>query len=208
MNLQEFQTIFKEECIKNNIKYDESNAKMLYYNMKLILEWNEKINLTAIKEENEFVVKHYVDSLSVNDFVNHAERVLDIGTGAGFPGVPLKIYHPEIDFTLIDSVNKKINVVNDIIDKLDLAKIEALHIRAEDLAKDNNYREQFDIVITRAVSSLTTIVEYMLPFVKIGGKALCMKGPNLEQELIDSKKAIKVLGGEIEEIKKSKIRSN
>lgn len=202
MNLQEFQIKFKNECDKNNIQYDEKKAEQLYNNMKLILEWNEKINVTAIKNEDEFIVKHYVDSLLVSGFLANTNRLLDIGTGAGFPGIPLKVFNPKIEMTVIDSVNKKIKIVNDVIEKLNLANIEALHIRAEELAQKNEYREQFDVVVTRAVSNLATISEYMLPFVKIGGKAICMKGPNIDQELEDAQKAIKVLGGEIKEIKK------
>jgi len=205
MNLQEFNKTFEQECINNGIKYNIKKSELLYKYMNLILDWNTKINVTAIKNEQEFIVKHYVDSLSINDFIKNANRVLDIGTGAGFPGIPLKIYNPDIQFTLIDSVNKKITVLNDVIEKLNLEKIEALHVRAEDLAQDLNYREKFDVVTTRAVSNLSTIAEYMLPFVKIGGQAICMKGPNVEQELNDAQNAIKLLGGEIEKVEKFNI---
>lgn len=205
MNLQEFQKEFEQECGKNNIEFDVEKCEKLYQYMKLILEWNEKINVTAIKDEKEFIVKHFIDCLTVNSLLKDERRILDIGTGAGFPGIPLKIYHPEIEFTLVDSVNKKITVLNDVIEKLGLEKIEALHVRAEELVRDLKYRESFDVVTTRAVSNLATISEYMLPFVKIGGKAICMKGPNVEQELEDAKNAIKLLGGEIEEIKKINI---
>lgn len=200
MDLYEFKDSFKEECKKNNIFFDEEKAEKLYNYMNLILDWNEKINVTAITERKMFIVKHFIDSLIINRFAESSNRMLDIGTGAGFPGIPLKIYNPDIKTTLIDSVNKKVTVLNDVINKLNLKDIEAIHIRAEDLAKDFNYREGFDIVTTRAVSNLSTIVEYMLPFLKIGGKAICMKGPNIEQELEESKKAIGVLGGEIEKI--------
>ena len=205
MNLQEFQKEFEQKCGKNNIEFDVEKCEKLYQYMKLILEWNEKINVTAIKDEKEFIVKHFIDCLTVNSLLKDERRILDIGTGAGFPGIPLKIYHPEIEFTLVDSVNKKITVLNDVIEKLGLEKIEALHVRAEELVRDLKYRESFDVVTTRAVSNLATISEYMLPFVKIGGKAICMKGPNVEQELEDAKNAIKLLGGEIEEIKKINI---
>lgn len=207
MNLQEFENIFKEECQKNNIELDMQKCEKFYNYMKLILEWNEKINLTSIKEEKEFIVKHFLDSLTVSCFVKDTKRMVDIGTGAGFPGIPLKIDNPEIESTLIDSVNKKIMVLNDVIGKLKLKKIEALHVRAEELAQKENYREKFDVVTTRAVSSLVTISEYMLPFVKIGGKAICMKGPNIENELKEAQKAIKLLGGEIEEIQKFNINN-
>lgn len=201
MNINEFQNVFEQECQKNGLEFSEEKAEKLFEYMKLILEWNEKINVTAVKDELEFVEKHFIDTLKVNQLLQtNSERILDIGTGAGIPGIPLKIYYPEKKFTLIDAVNKKVNVVNDVIEKLKLDKIEALHIRAEDLAQDVNYREQFDIVITRAVSKLVTISEYMLPFLKIGGTAICMKGPNIEEEIKTAEKAISVLGGKIEKI--------
>ncbi len=205
MELEEFQNVFCQECEKNKIQYNEEKGEKLYQYMNLILEWNEKINLTAIKDEKEFIVKHFIDSLTIGEWIKAGKRILDIGTGAGFPGVPLKIYYPDLKVTLIDSVKKKIMVLEDVIEKLKLDRIEALHIRAEELAKDSNYREKFDFVTTRAVSSLATISEYMLPFVKIGGKAICMKGPNIEQELKEAEKAIKLLGGEIEKIEKIEI---
>lgn len=202
MDLQEFQSVFRQECQKNNIEYDEGKGEKLYQYMNLILEWNEKINVTAIKEEKEFIVKHFIDCLVISELVKGANRLLDIGTGAGFPGIPLKIYQPDMEVSLVDSVNKKVIILKDVIEKLNLEKIEALHIRAEELAKDLKYRESFDVVTTRAVSNLATISEYMLPFVKIGGKAICMKGPNMEQERKESEKAINLLGGEIEKIEK------
>ena len=202
MNLSEFNQIFKQECKKNNIKISEDKIEEFYKYMNLILEWNEKFNLTAIKNEKEFIVKHFIDSLTIDYLVKDSKKMLDIGTGAGFPGIPLKLNNDNINVTLIDSVNKKIMVLNDVIEKIKLDNIEALHIRAEELAQNNDYREKFDVVTTRAVSSLATIVEYMLPFVKIEGKAICMKGPNIDEELENSKNAIKTLGGEIEEIKK------
>lgn len=205
MNLQEFQEFFEQECKKNNLKFEVQKSELLYRYMKLILEWNEKINVTAIKDEKDFIVKHFIDSLTLYSFMKEGENLLDIGTGAGFPGIPLKIYYPENEVTVIDSVNKKIMVLKDGIEKLNLQKIEALHVRAEELAKQDNYRESFAIVTTRAVSNLATIAEYMLPFAKIGGKAICMKGPNIEQELQEARKAIQLLGGEIEKIEKIQI---
>lgn len=202
MDLKEFLGIFEENCEKNGIKFNKEKTELLFRFMNLILEWNEKINVTAIKDEKEFIVKHFIDSLVIGDLLGDAKNVLDIGTGGGFPGIPLKIYYPEKEFTLIDSVNKKVTVVNDINDKLGLSTIEALHIRAEDLARNSSYREQFDLVVTRAVSKLSTIVEYMLPFTKVGGRAICMKGPNAEQEILEAKTAIFKLGGEIENVEK------
>ena len=199
MELEEFKLFFDKQLSENNINI-KINEEEFYKYMKNILEWNEKINVTNIKDEKEFVIKHFIDSLSILKYIKNSSRVLDIGTGGGFPGIPIKIANKSIKSTLIDSVNKKIMVVNDGIEKLELKDIEAIHSRAEDLAKKEDYREKFDYVVTRAVSNLSTISEYMLPFLKIGGKAICMKGPNFEEELENAKKAINVLGGTIEKI--------
>ena len=176
--------------------------------MKEILEWNEKVNVTAIKDEKEFIVKHFIDSLTIEKYITNGEKVLDIGTGAGFPGIPIKITKNKSHVDLVDSVNKKLNVIRDIIPKIKLEDIECIHIRAEDLAKNVKYRESYDVVTSRAVANLTTLVEYMLPFVKVGGKIICMKGPNVEEELAESKKAISILGGKIEQIENINIDSD
>ena len=168
--------------------------------MKFLLDWNEKINLTAIKEENEFIVKHFVDSLIINNLVKDKDKIIDVGTGAGFPGIPLKLFNVEQKITLIDSVGKKIKVLNDVIEKLDLKYIEAIHIRAEDLARDNKYRECFDVAVSRAVANMSTLVEYLIPFVKVGGLIICMKGPKIDEELESSRSAINLLGGRVDYI--------
>ncbi len=204
MEFIEFEKIFKEELKNNNIN-ENINYKKFYDYMNLIIEWNEKINLTAIKDEKEFLVKHFVDSLTITEFVDSNSKVIDVGTGAGFPGVPLKLFYENIDITLIDSVNKKINVLKDVIEKLNLKNIQAIHTRAEDLARNKENREKFDYAVSRAVSNMSTLVEYLLPFVKVGGKVICMKGPNFEDELKEAKSAINTLGGELEEIKKVNI---
>jgi 16S rRNA (guanine527-N7)-methyltransferase len=201
MEYIEFEKIFKEECEKNNI-FNVINIDLFFKYMNLLLDWNEKINLTAITDEKEFIVKHFIDSLIINSYIKESKRIIDVGTGAGFPGIPLKLFNVKQNFTLIDSVNKKVNVLNDIITKLELKDIEALHTRAEDLAKNKNYRECFDVAVSRAVSNMTTLVEYLIPFVKVGGIIICMKGPNYEEELENSKKAISILGGKIEKIDK------
>lgn len=205
MEYIEFENIFKEECIKNNILIKEEKIKLFYDYMKYLLDWNEKINLTAIKEEKEFIVKHFVDSLSISEIVGDNKRIIDVGTGGGFPGIPLKLLNENLNVSLVDSVNKKIMVLNDIINKMKLNNIEAIHTRAEDLAKKKEYREGFDIAVSRAVSNMNTLVEYLLPFVKIGGYVVCMKGPGYEEELNASKTAIEILGGKIEEIKELKV---
>ena len=205
MEYIEFENIFKKECIKNNINIKEEKIKLFYDYMKYLLNWNEKINLTAIKEEKEFIVKHFVDSLSISEIVGDNKRIIDVATGVGFPGIPLKLLNENLNVSLVDSVNKKIMVLNDIINKMKLENIEAIHTRAEDLAQNKEYREGFDIAVSRAVSNMNTLVEYLLPFVKIGGYVVCMKGPGYEEELNSSKKAIEILGGKIEDIKELKV---
>ena len=200
MELKEFENIFMQELSKNNINLSIDDYQKFYIYMKEIINWNEKINVTAITEEKEFLVKHLIDSLTIDRFVENKGNLIDIGTGAGFPGIPLKISNPDLHVTLIDSVNKKLNVIRDISSKINLEKLEIIHTRAENLAMQNQYRESFDYATTRAVSRLNTIVEYMLPFLKLGGKAICMKGPNIDEELEESKKAIDVLGGTIEKV--------
>ena len=200
MELKEFEKIFKKELFINNISLETEDYEKFYIYMKEIINWNQKINVTAITDEKEFLVKHLIDSLTINRIVGHKKSLIDIGTGAGFPGIPLKIANPDLKVTLIDSVNKKLNVIRDISTKINLKELEIIHTRAEDLAMQKKYRESFDYATTRAVSSLNTIVEYMLPFIKIGGKAICMKGPNISDELDEAEKAIKTLGGKIEKV--------
>ncbi len=205
MNIEEFKKVFIEEAKKNNIYINEEKLDCFYEYMQGILEWNDKVNLTAITNEKMFIVKHFIDSLTVNKYLEDCNSIIDIGTGAGFPGIPLKILNENTKFTLIDSVNKKLNVIRDINDKLKLNSLEIIHTRAEDLANNKEYREMYDIATTRAVSNLSTIVEYMLPFVKVNGLAICMKGPNYQEELEEGKKAIEVLGGKIEKIETVKV---
>lgn len=197
MEYKEFEELFHKELLRNNIK-DVKNEEKFYNYMKLLLEWNEKINLTAIKDEKEFVIKHFIDSLTINKYVKENDKLIDVGTGAGFPGLPIKLFHKELFATLLDSVGKKINVLNDIIQKLDLKNIEAIHSRAEDFAKDN--REKYDVSVSRAVANMSTLVEYLIPFVKVNGIIICMKGPNFDEELEEARKAINILGGKIEKI--------
>lgn len=197
MEYKEFEKMFLVELEKNNVKC-KCDIKKFFEYMKMILQWNEKVNLTAIKDEKEFLIKHFIDSLTINKYISSNMKIIDIGTGAGFPGLPLKLSNEDAVVTLIDSVGKKINVLNDIISKLNLNDIYAIHSRAEDYAKDN--REQFDVAVSRAVANMSTLVEYLIPFVKIGGIIICMKGPNFEKELENSKKAINILGGKIEKV--------
>lgn len=200
MNIEEFKEVFLKESNKNNIKVNDDKLEKLYKYMIGIIEWNDKVNVTAITEENLFIVKHFIDSLLINHYLQGKENIIDIGTGGGFPGIPLKILNHEKKFTLIDSVNKKLNVIRDLSTKIGLENLEIIHTRAEDLANKKEYRETYDVATTRAVSNLSTILEYMLPFIKVGGIAICMKGPNYKEELEEAKKAIEILGGKFEKI--------
>ena len=197
-----------KEIIENDLKYinleitDESKENLYKY-MNNLIEWNQKINLTAIKNEEEIILKHFVDSIYIKNIIKG--RVLDIGSGAGFPGIPLRLVNNNINLVSIDSVNKKINFQKDTAEKLSLNNIEIIHTRAENLAQNKHYREQFDFVISRAVANLSTLSEYMLPFTKIGGKCICMKGPNCIEEIDNAENAIKLLGGRIEKIEEYKI---
>ncbi len=202
MNLEDFKKCFNNRVSILNKNILDDQIKMFYEYMNNILKWNEVINLTSITDENEFIVKHYVDSLTaLSEIDNNCKSILDIGTGAGFPGIPLKLTNTDKKVVLIDSVGKKLNCIKDSVKDFKLNDLEIKHIRAEDLAKDENYREKFDVVTTRAVSNLATIAEYMLPFVKVGGKAVCMKGPNYKEELEQAKKAIEILGGKVITVK-------
>ena len=168
----------------------------------LVLEWNEKINLTAITNDYEFAVKHFVDSLTINKYIEPDKTIIDIGTGAGFPGVPLKILNENNKIVLFDSLNKRLKVLEDIIEKIELTNIETLHGRAEETFKNKQYREKYDVAVSRAVAALNVLVELMLPAIKIGGICICMKGNNAEDEIKEAKKAIKELGGEIIKVEK------
>ncbi len=191
---------FKQKLNEFDIKINDEQIKSFEKYMNLLLEWNEKINLTAITQPEEIKLKHFVDSLTVLKYINEDDKVIDIGTGAGFPGIPLKIMNKNTKITLLDSLNKRINFLNIVIEKLDLSNIQAIHGRAEEIARNKLYREKYDVAVSRAVANLSTLTEYMLPFVKIGGKCICMKGANVNEELERAQNAIKELGGEIEKI--------
>ncbi len=211
-------------CEKNNIEFflEYKQSEQFYYYMKNILKWNEVINLTAIKNEDEFIVKHYVDCLTalseIENYKNEIQelnngelkevKLIDVGTGAGFPGVPLKIAIPELNVTLIDSVQKKLNCVKDSCEKARIENINIIHTRAEDLQKQKEYFEQFDIVTTRAVSNMSNLAKWMLPFLKKGGIAICMKGPNYKEELEEAKNIIERNGCVVEKIDSFNIEDN
>ena len=206
MEKEEFRKYIEKECKENNIiNLQEFEIDKLYTYMREILKWNEKVNLTAIKEEKEFIVKHFIDSLSIASYIPDTAKVIDIGTGAGFPGIPLKILKKDLSITLLDSLNKRITFLEEVIRNLSLENIQAVHARAEELAHKEEYREQYDIAVSRAVAPMHTLLEYMLPLTKVGGKCICLKGPNIEKELEEAKNAIEILGAQIDKIEEIKL---
>ncbi|HZK26921.1 MAG TPA: 16S rRNA (guanine(527)-N(7))-methyltransferase RsmG [Thermoclostridium sp.] len=168
---------------------------------KMLIEWNEKINLTAITDERDVVIKHFIDSISIIQFIpKNALNIIDVGTGAGFPGIPLKVVKDQLNITLLDSLEKRVRFLNSIINEIGISGIRTIHARAEDLGKDKEHRECYDVGTARAVASLSVLCEYILPFVRIGGYFICMKGSDVENEISDSKTALSILGGEIEKV--------
>ena len=177
-----------------------------YYNM--LIEANNKINLTSITEQRDVIVKHFLDSVIASNFIPKGVRVIDIGCGAGFPSIPIKIMREDLDFLLVDSVNKKVNFVNEAITNLEMQNISALHSRIEDLAHKTEYCEKFDIVVSRAVAKLNTLCEYAIPFLSVGGIFVAYKSDSIEEELEEAKKAISLLGGQIDKIFNCEIEDN
>ena len=190
---------------KMNIALSGEQADELIAYADLLVEWNEKINLTAITDNEGIATKHFLDSLSAitTGYVNG--RVIDVGTGAGFPGLVLKIAKPEIKLTLLDSLNKRVSFLRTVSDNLNLTGIEFVHARAEDAGKNAEYRGKFDTVVSRAVANMAVLSEWCLPFLKIGGYFLALKGPLADEELKDAKRAISILGGKIEDVKEIEI---
>lgn len=188
-----------------NIPLDDVQVRQLMDYARLLVEWNEKINLTAITDDEGIATKHFLDSLTAITTGYVKGKVIDVGTGAGFPGLVLKIARPEIELTLLDSLNKRINFLKDVCDKVNIDSVEFVHSRAEDGGRNIAYRGQFDTVVSRAVANLTVLAEWCMPFLKQGGRFLALKGPLADAELKDAKRAIKILGGEIEDVAEADI---
>lgn len=180
----------------NGINLSDEKAKALYDFYLLVSSENKKYNLTSITEEQDFFTKHILDSLLAKDFFAGQKKVVDLGSGGGFPAVPIKIYNPDLDVTMIDSVGKKTNFLNFACERLGLENIRAEHVRIEDFAKDN--RQKFDICSARAVAGLATLLEYALPLLKVGGICVFYKAQKVEEEILASQNALRILGAKIE----------
>lgn len=194
-------------CNKINIEISDDQIDCFEKYYELLIEKNKVMNLTAITDKEDVIVKHFIDSIALIPYltdkginINNELKIIDIGTGAGFPGLPLKIMMPDVKFTLLDSLNKRVSFLNEVIDELKLKDIEALHGRAEDYASDNKYREKYDICVSRAVANLSTLSEYCIPFVKEDGYFISYKAGESEEEINNSKNAIKILGGKINKV--------
>ena len=191
--------LLEEALDKLEIPYHDYVIDQFKTYMDGVLEWNEKINLTAIKNHDEFILKHYIDSVLCYSFDEYqdADDVIDIGTGGGFPGIPLAILSPEKDFVLADSLNKRLKVIDTLCEESEIYNVETVHGRAEELGRKQQYRETFDVCVSRAVANLSVLAEYCLPFVRLGGYLLAFKGPEAEMEAKKAEKAIKTLGGKL-----------
>lgn len=193
------------QLVHDDVLVDSLNKFQTYY--KELITYNEKVNLTAITDEQEVFIKHFFDSCLSHQYIPQSAKVVDIGTGAGFPGVPLKIIRDDIKLTLVDSLNKRITFLNELKEKLKI-EYDTYHSRAEDFSLNVKHREQYDVAVSRAVAKLNTLLEYCLPLVKVGGIFISYKAGDIDQEINESKNALKILGGQILKIEKLNLPNN
>ena len=192
------ETLLREEANKFNIELTDQMVEKFMKYKTLLKEWNEKINLTAIIEDKEIIIKHFIDSLTIAKYIPQNAYMIDVGTGAGFPGIPVKILRKDVKVVLLDSLNKRLNFLNEVIKELDLEDIETVHGRAEDAGNDLKYREKFDVATARAVANISTLSELCSPFVKVNGAFICMKA-NASEEIVNAQNALKILNLKEEE---------
>jgi len=200
MNKEFFIEKMQEKTKDLGVRFLVEQTEQFFEYMNLLIEWNEKINLTAITDPEEIILKHFIDSITILKDIPDNSKIVDVGTGAGFPGIPLSIMNPTLKITLVDSLNKRLIFLQEVVDKLQLKNIEIVHARAEEFGQNKKYRESFDISTSRAVANLATLSEYLIPLVKVNGKVVSMKAANAREEINEAKKAIEILGGKIEKI--------
>lgn len=198
--MKDYNTLLFDETKKNGMELSDKQIAQFNLYYELLTAKNKVMNLTAITKYNDVVKKHFIDSMMISRVLDMKKinSLCDVGTGAGFPGIPLKIVYPHLHLTLVDSVGKRVNFLSEVVEKLGLEDVEAIHSRTEDLAHNSKYREKYDLVTARAVASMNVLSEYCIPYAKIGGYFAAYKSGNIEEEIENAKNAVKTLGGKIE----------
>lgn len=206
----EYFDIMSQACKDVALPFNEDTYNKFSQYKDMIKDWNEKINLTAIVDDEQIFKKHFIDCIKIFKFspLKEAKNVIDIGTGAGFPGIPIKIMKQQLNLILLDSLNKRINFLNEVVSKINLNNVETIHGRAEDFSRQPKYREQVDVAVSRAVANLAVLSELCIPYVKVGGYFVAMKGPSVDDEIKDGKRAISILGGKIDDVIKINIEDS
>ena len=200
MREEEFFEKMQEKSKDLGVRFFVEQLEQFFEYMELLIDWNGKMNLTAITDPDEIILKHFIDSITILKEIEDDSKLVDVGTGAGFPGIPLSIMNPTLKITLVDSLNKRLIFLQEVVKKLKLDNIKIIHARAEELGQNKEYREMFDVATSRAVANLSTLSEYLIPLVKINGTVISMKAGEAQKEINEARKAIKVLGGTIEKI--------
>lgn len=205
-----YYSIMERASLDVGMDFSLEKYNMFMEYMKLLKEWNEKVNLTAITDDEDIVKKHFIDSIKVFkiEAFKKYNNIMDVGTGAGFPGIPISIMRPEVNITLLDSLNKRVNFLDTVIKSLQLKNIKAIHGRAEELARNKEHREKYDIVTSRAVANMAVLSEFCIPFTKVGGYFIPLKGPSVDEELTIGNSAIEKLGGKLQEVIKVNIEDS
>lgn len=196
----DFKTTLKKEAAKIDIILDSTALDRFEMYKNMLIEWNEKINLTAITDEYGIIMKHFIDCLEITKYIDKNKKIIDVGTGAGFPGIVIAIYFDNIDITLLDSLNKRLIFLEDVVSRLNLKNVKIVHARAEEFAHKEEYRQNYDIVVSRAVAPLNILLEYDIGYLKIGGKALFLKGDNVDLEISNSKNSFNILNCKLNNI--------
>lgn len=197
--MKQFKEMLCKECKLQNIEINEDVIQKLSIYKDLLLEWNKKVNLTAITDEYEIIVKHFVDCLECSKAIKDEKKIIDVGTGAGFPGMVLAIYYPDIEFTLLDGLNKRLIFLQEVVDKLGLTNVKIVHGRAEEVVRIDNLFNYYDASVSRAVANLPVLLEYVSPYVKVGGYSIVMKGDSVEEEIKLAQNALKTLNLKVDE---------